>query len=46
MVGPAAKRAGVVHLQAKMGLSEWRACSIVGAGPEDDPLLLSPGTGY
>ncbi|WP_407158218.1 IS3 family transposase [Bradyrhizobium sp. STM 3557] len=31
MVGPAAKRAGVAHLKAKMGLSERRACSIVGA---------------
>ena len=31
MVGPAAKREGVAHLQAVMGLSERRACSIVGA---------------
>ncbi|WP_247355322.1 IS3 family transposase, partial [Bradyrhizobium sp. 160] len=31
MVGPAAKRAAVAHLEAKMGLSERRACSIVGA---------------
>jgi putative transposase len=31
MVGPAAKRAAVVHLQDTMGLSERRACSIVGA---------------
>jgi putative transposase len=31
MVGPAAKREGVAHLQALMGLSERRACSIVGA---------------
>jgi putative transposase len=31
MVGPAAKREGVVHLQAEMGLSERRACSIVNA---------------
>jgi hypothetical protein len=31
MVGPAAKRAAVAHLQARMGLSERRACSIVGA---------------
>jgi transposase InsO family protein len=31
MVGPAAKRAGVVHLQAVMGLSERRACLIIGA---------------
>jgi len=31
MVGPAAKRAGVAHLKAAMGLSERRACSIVGA---------------
>jgi hypothetical protein len=31
MVGPAAKREGVAHLQAVMGLSERRACSIVDA---------------
>jgi transposase InsO family protein len=31
MVGPAAKREAVAHLQAAMGLSERRACSIVGA---------------
>jgi putative transposase len=31
MVGPTAKREGVAHLQAVMGLSERRACSIVGA---------------
>ena len=31
MVGPAAKREGVAHLQAVLGLSERRACSIVGA---------------
>jgi len=31
MVGPAAKRDGVAHLQAVMGLSERRACSIIGA---------------
>ena len=31
MVGPAAKREGVAHLRATMGLSERRACSIVGA---------------
>lgn len=31
MVGPAAKRAAVAHLQDTMGLSERRACSIVGA---------------
>lgn len=29
MVGPAAKRAAVAHLQAVMSLSERRACSIV-----------------
>src|ERR1700730_11766309 len=29
MVGPAAKREGVAHLQAAMGLSERRACSII-----------------
>ena len=31
MVGPAAKREGVAHLQACMGLSERRACLIIGA---------------
>ena len=31
MVGPVAKREGVAHLQAVMGLSERRACSIVDA---------------
>jgi transposase InsO family protein len=31
MVGPAARREAVVHLQAVMSLSERRACSIVGA---------------
>jgi transposase InsO family protein len=31
MVGPAAKRAAVAHLQSLMGLSERRACSIVSA---------------
>ena len=31
MVGPAAKRAAVAHLQDTMGLSERRACLIVGA---------------
>jgi putative transposase len=31
MVGPAAKRAAAAHLQVKLGLSERRACSIVGA---------------
>ena len=30
MVGRAAKRAAVAHLEAEMGLSERRACSIVG----------------
>ncbi len=31
MVGPAAKREGVAHLRAVLGLSERRACSLVGA---------------
>ncbi len=31
MVGPAAKREAVAHLQAVMGLSERRACSFVSA---------------
>ena len=37
MVGPAAKREGVAHLQAVMGLSERRACSIVGADRSRPP---------
>ena len=31
MVGPVAKREGVARLRAAMGLSERRACLIVGA---------------
>ena len=31
MVGPAVQREAVAHLQAEIGLSERRACSIVGA---------------
>jgi len=31
MVGPAVKRDAVAHLQARLGLSERRACKIVGA---------------
>jgi len=31
MVGPAVKREAVAHLKARMGLSERRACRIVGA---------------
>lgn len=31
LVGPAAKRAAIAHLQAVMSRSERRACSIVGA---------------
>jgi putative transposase len=31
MVGPAARRESVAHLQAAKGLSERRACSIVSA---------------
>jgi hypothetical protein len=31
MVGPAAKREAVAHMQAAIGLSERRACSIVDA---------------
>lgn len=31
MVGPAAKREGVAHLRAVIGLSERRACAIIGA---------------
>jgi len=39
MVGPAAKRASVAHLQAIMGLSERRACRIVDA----DRTMISTG---
>ena len=46
MVGPAAKREGVAHLQAVMGLSERRACSIVERGSQDDPLPLTPAAGH
>src|SRR5689334_17191867 len=31
MVGPAARREAVAHLQASMGLSEGRACSLIAA---------------
>ena len=31
MVGPAAKREGVAHLRAVMGLSERRACTLLDA---------------
>ena len=31
MVGPVVQRAAVAHLQAKLGLSERRACQIIGA---------------
>lgn len=31
MVGPAAKREAVAHLQAVIGVSERRACSFIGA---------------
>jgi putative transposase len=31
MVGPAAQREAVAHLQVELGLSERRACSIVNA---------------
>jgi len=31
MVGPVVKREAVAHLRAKLGLSERRACTIVGA---------------
>ncbi len=31
MVGPAVKREAVAHLKAELGLSERRACRIVGA---------------
>ncbi len=31
MVGPVVKREAVAHLRAKLGLSERRACKIVGA---------------
>jgi hypothetical protein len=41
MVGPAAKREGVAHLQALMGLSERRACSIVSAVPAAPSILVA-----
>ena len=41
--GPAAKREGVAHLRAAMGLSERRACSIMGA---EGPLPLVPTVGH
>ena len=31
MVGPVVQREAVAHLQAKLGLSERRACQIIGA---------------
>src|SRR3984885_921668 len=34
MVGPAAKREAIAHLQAELGLSERRACLIVSADPK------------
>ena len=37
MVRPAVKREAVAHLQARLGLSERRACRLVGAD-QDDPL--------
>ena len=43
MVGPAAKREAVAHLRAVMGLSERRACSIVGADRKIDPLSVRGG---
>jgi hypothetical protein len=39
MVGPAAKRAAVAHLEAKMGLSERRACSVAGHRPPRDEAI-------
>ncbi len=39
MVGPAAKRAAVAHLQAVMSLSERRACSIVGADADSEVMV-------
>ena len=45
MVGPAAKREGVAHLQAVMGLSERRACFDRRRGSQDDPLPLTPAAG-
>jgi putative transposase len=38
MVGPAAKREAVAHLQAELGLSERRACLIVSA---DRKMIVS-----
>ena len=44
MVGPAAKRAAVAHLQAVMSLSERRACSIVEADRKMIRYLCVPKT--
>jgi hypothetical protein len=44
MVGPAAKREGVAHLQAAPDLSERRAFSILKAD-RDDQLPLMPASG-
>lgn len=43
--GPAAWREAVSHLQAAMGLSERRACSIVGADCKMVRLPLLPAAG-
>jgi putative transposase len=42
MVGPAAKREAVAHLQAVMGLSERRACIHRRGRSDDGPLPLTP----
>ena len=34
MVAPAAKREAVAHLQTTLGMSERRACAVVGASHE------------
>ncbi|MET4456750.1 transposase InsO family protein [Bradyrhizobium sp. RT3b] len=41
MVGPAAKREAVAHLQAELGLSERRACTIVSADRKMIPYRSS-----
>ena len=46
MVGPAANRAGVAHLKAAMGLSERRACLILGADRKMIRYRSSRSPGY
>ena len=43
MVAPAAKRQAVAHLQATLGMSERRACAVVGADRTSMRYRLKPG---